>query len=74
MQKIIPSTNGGRLRKSNIKMVPERTNLKKWRLSLKQRSTEDLAVFLNIYFEPRKPMQSKAATTKGLLAITCTVP
>ena len=58
-------------------MEPERTNLKNWRLSLKQRSTVDLVgvlVFLNIYFEARNSMQSKAATTMRLLAITGTVP
>lgn len=77
-QKITPDTHVWEedLEKA-IKVVPERTKLKSWRLSLKERSTADLIgvlVFINIDFEARNSMQSKAATTVGLLAITHAVP
>lgn len=61
-QKIVPGTRvRGRLRKKKqYKMVPGRTNLKNWRLSLKQRSIVDflgVLEFLNSYSETRNSMQ-----------------
>lgn len=63
------------LRKKQYKMVPGRTNLRNWRLSLKQRSIVDLLEvleFLNSYSEARNSMQRKTVTIMGFLAITHT--
>lgn len=47
-----------------------------WRTQdyLETKEYSRVIAFLNIYFESRNSIQNKGTTTRGLLAVTCTIP